>query len=126
MLQYNDDGKIIAEFESVKDASKETGIGYYSIYDVILGKQKHAGGYGFIYKKDYSGNKSDLISRSTNRRPAMVPVPVLQCDNNGNVINKFESISQAERETSVSSICIYKALKGKQKHAGGYLWKYKE
>lgn len=126
VLQYNDDGEIIAEFESVTDASKKTGIGYYSIYDVILGKQKHAGGYGFIYKKDYFGNKSDLISRSTNRRPAMVSVPVLQCDDDENVINEFESISQAQRKTSVSSTCIYKALKGKQKYAGGYLWKYKE
>ena len=56
----------------------------------------------------------------------MVSVPVLQCDDDENVINEFESISQAERKTSVSSTCIYKALKGKQKYAGGYLWKYKE
>ena len=126
VLQYDDDGKIIAEFESVTDASEKTGIGYYSIRDVIRGRQKHAGRYGFIYKKDYSGNKSDLISRSTNKRPAMAPVPVLQCDDNGNVINEFDSISQAERETSASSTCIYKALRGEQKHAGGYVWKYKE
>ena len=126
VLQYDDNGKIIAEFKSVTDASKKTNIGYYSIHDVIRGKQKHAGSYGFIYKKDYSGNKNDLISRSTNKRPAMIPVPVLQCDDNENIINEFESISQAGRETNISSTCIYKALKGKQKHAGGYVWKYKK
>lgn len=125
VLQYDDDGKIIAEFESVTDASEKTGIGYYSIRDVIRGRQKHAGGYGFIYKKDYSGDKNDLISRSTNMRPAMAPVPVLQCDDDGNIVNEFESISQAERETGASSTCIYKALKGEQQHAGGYVWKYK-
>ena len=126
VLQYDDDGKIIAEFKSVKDASEKTGIGYSSIRDVIRGKQKHAGGYGFIYKKDYSGNKSDLVSRSTNKRPAMTPVPVLQCDDDGTFINEFDSISQAERETSASSTCIYKVLKGEQKHAGGFVWRYKE
>ena len=126
VLQYDDGGKIIAEYDSVMDASEKTGIGYYSIRDVIRGRQKHAGGYGFVYKKDYSGNKQDLISRSTNKRPAMAPVPVLQCDDDGNIVAEFDSISQAERETGASSTCIYKALKGEQKHAGGYIWKYKD
>lgn len=126
VLQYNNNGKIIAEFESVTDASKKTGIGYYSIHDAIRGRQKHAGGYGFVYKKDYSGDKNDLINRSTNKRPVMTPIPVLQCDDDENIINEFESISQAERETNISSTCIHKALKGKQKHAGGYVWRYKK
>ena len=123
VLQYNDNGEIIAEFESMADASKKTGIGYYSIRDVMRGRQKHAGGYGWIYKKDYSGNKEDLIIRSSNKRPVMTAIPVYQCDDNGRTIAEFKSIYQAEHQTGVSATDIKKVLQGKQKLAGGYKWK---
>lgn len=125
ILQYDDNGKIIAEFESMSEASEKTGIGYYSIRDAVSGRQNHAGGFGWIYKRDYSSGKTDLATRSKGKRPAMIPIPVLQCDDNGNIIAEFESISQAERETSASSTCIYKALHGEQQRAGGFCWKYK-
>ena len=125
VLQYDDNGKIIAEFNSMAEASKKTGIGYNSIRDVARGKQKHAGGYGWILKKDYTGNKADLVKRSLNKRPAVTPIAILQCDDAGNVIAEFKSISQAKRETGVNSTSIHEMLRGKQKHAGGYVWKYK-
>ena len=125
VIQYNNNGEIIAEFGSITEASRRTRIGYYSIRDAVRGKQKHAGGYGWVLKREYSGNKADLAKRSLNKRPAMAPIPVLQCDDAGNVIAEFESISQAERKTGVSNTCIYKALHREQKHAGGYVWKYK-
>lgn len=126
VLQYDDDGKIIAEYASLAEASEKANLSYTSIRDVVRGRQKHAGGYGWIYKKDYSGDKRDLIKRSTNKRPAMNPVSILQCDDEGNVIAEFESISQADRETTASRTGISNVLRGAQTHAGGYVWKYKE
>ena len=51
---------------------------------------------------------------------------VLQMDEDGNILNEYETISDAAREIGVDSKCITDAAKGKQKHAGGYRWKYKE
>lgn len=126
VIQYSDDGKIIAIFDSAVEASRKTNIGYYSIRDVIRGRQKHAGGFGWIYEKDYSGNKKDLVSRSSCKRPAMNAIPVLQCRDDGSVVAEYESIAQAERESGVGSTGIHDTLYGKQKHAGGYVWKFKK
>lgn len=41
----------------------------------------------------------------------------------GKVINTFETISKASRETGVCRSGIEKVLKGKQKTSGGYYWK---
>ncbi|MBQ9016667.1 AAA family ATPase, partial [Candidatus Saccharibacteria bacterium] len=50
VLQCDDDGRIIAEFCSAGQAAERLGISYYSVHDVLRGKQKHAGGYVWKYK----------------------------------------------------------------------------
>ena len=49
--------------------------------------------------------------------------PVLQLDQNGNIIKEFVSIAEATRMTSISNIS--RAIKSKRK-AGSYYWKFKE
>lgn len=53
---------------------------------------------------------------------------VVQINGNGIVINEFESISEASRQTGVNLSCIAACCKGyKFRHtAGGYVWKFKE
>ncbi len=49
---------------------------------------------------------------------------VRQLDDEGNIINEFESIAEAKRVTGVSSRCIRDAADGFQRHAGGYVWEF--
>ena len=49
---------------------------------------------------------------------------LLQCADDGTVIKEFASISAAAEELGISSSCIRDAARGKQKHAGGFCWKY--
>ncbi len=49
VIQSLDNGDVIAEFDSVAAASRETGIGVKSIRDAATGRQKHAGGYCWKY-----------------------------------------------------------------------------
>lgn len=51
---------------------------------------------------------------------------IIQLDDDGNVIKEYESITLASKEVGVSTKCIRDAATGKQKHAGGFVWKYKE
>ena len=51
---------------------------------------------------------------------------IIQLDDEGTVINEFDTIAAAVRETGVNSKSIRDAAKGVQKHAGGFCWKYKE
>ena len=50
---------------------------------------------------------------------------VIQLDLNDNVLNEFESMGQAERETGVPRSNISHCCNGKRKSAGGYKWRRK-
>ncbi len=51
---------------------------------------------------------------------------ILQMDDDGNIIREFESVTLASKEVGVSPKSIRDAAKGVQKHAGGFVWKYKD
>lgn len=50
---------------------------------------------------------------------------VIQLDLNDNVLNTFESMVQAERETGIPIQNISSCCNGKRKSAGGYKWRKK-
>lgn len=50
---------------------------------------------------------------------------VFQCDLDGNIINEFFSLHEAERVTGISIGHICNVCKGDRNHAGGFIWKYK-
>lgn len=52
--------------------------------------------------------------------------PVLQYDINGNFIAEYSSVLEAGEKCGIWKGGISTVLKGKQKTAGGYLWRYKE
>ena len=52
--------------------------------------------------------------------------PILQFDLEGNLVNEFPSIKEAERQTGFKNPNICNCLKGKRKTCGGFIWKYKK
>lgn len=52
---------------------------------------------------------------------------VIQLGKNGEFINKFESLSEASKQTNINKQNISKCCLGKNnvKYAGGFIWKYK-
>lgn len=54
--------------------------------------------------------------------------PIFQLDKNNNIIQEFKSIKEALEYLgkSPNNSCITSCLKGRQKTAFGYIWKYKE
>ena len=51
--------------------------------------------------------------------------PVLQFDQNGIFVKEWEYINQARDSLGIDPSTIVRCCKGKQKTAGGYIWKYK-
>ena len=49
---------------------------------------------------------------------------VVQCSDDGTVLREFASITDASRAAGVSTKCIRECANGRQKHAGGFCWKY--
>ena len=50
--------------------------------------------------------------------------PILQLSDDMTVIKEFNSVSEAARSIGVSEKVIRETAKGRQKHAGGFVWKY--
>ena len=50
--------------------------------------------------------------------------PIVQLDNNGNVVGKWESGLSASRYYKICKSNIYNCLHGKQKTSKGFVWKY--
>lgn len=48
---------------------------------------------------------------------------ILQFSKDGKFIKKWDLISEIEKELDIDHCCIYGCLNGKQKTAGGYIWK---
>lgn len=68
----------------------------------------------------YNVNYGTSIKRSVEKKSKSV----LQLDKQLNLINKFSSISEAERQTGIPNTNIVKCCKEERKTAGGFIWKY--
>ncbi len=50
---------------------------------------------------------------------------IIQMDDEANVIREYETVTIASKETGINPKSIRDAAKGIQKHAGGFVWKFK-
>lgn len=68
------------------------------------------------YKDNHSGEKSPFAK------------PIFQFDKDGNLINRFATVMDAERSLNIyrASCHISQCANGKRKTAYGYLWRYEE
>lgn len=69
--------------------------------------------------------KAKLLAEKQAQREASKRI-ILQISNAGAIIAEYDTIAAASQAVGVDSKCIRDALCGKQKHAGGYIWKVKE
>lgn len=70
----------------------------------------------------YNINYGTSITRSKEKKS----VSILKLSKNGEILNTYNSISDAEKETGIYNSNIVKCCKGERKTAGGYIWKYNE
>lgn len=110
MIQYNELKNIqfVADYfhcsyNTVKNKLKQGAINGWCNYDAEQ-----------AVKQAYIENGKRIIETMSK--------PVAQFDTEGNFINKYPSIQQAQRETKIHN--IWSCIKGKKKTSGGYQWKY--
>ena len=126
--KYNSDGIFIAEYGSIKEAARETGICETSIRRCLAGKRCTAGHcFWRIEELDSAPlSRTDMEStvcerknkdKFTNQRPVyMIDV------NSREVVKEFSSINEAAKSLGIDKKCIFDVLRGLQKTAGGYFW----
>lgn len=72
----------------------------------------------------YNVNYGTGLKKSLkNRKGKTAEKPVLQFTKEGEFIERYDSVMEAERKTGVGNWQIRDVLKGKHKTTGGYIWK---
>lgn len=123
--QYDLEHNLISEYDTMTEASKETGVSVSKISLAAKKKRKTAGGYVWEYvnEKKFNTTKTSYVYDVNKDKSA---VPILQYDMTGKFIAEYKSIAEAARQNNFNNRTnIIQNLKGKSKSAYGYLWKYK-
>lgn len=122
--QFDLYGNFIKEYETITQASIETGVNISKISAVCKGKRNTSGGYIW----EYATSKVLVNRRKTEAKyNGSCSKPIMQYDKNGIFLKEYPSISEAVRENNYNDRTnIISNLKGKTKTAYGYVWKYKQ
>ena len=74
------------------------------------------------FSTEYSKTLESIVRQKKSKK-GMWGKAVNQIDMQGNIINHFNSLNEAERQTGINATSISKAIHGRTKIAGGFLWK---
>lgn len=122
IVKRDTDYNILEEYSSIREAARKNGI--KSHQSIIKSIRKNVLCKGFIY--EYKGTKNIIKNTVTK---TVSGIGVIQKDENGNVVDTFDSITQASKNAvskkgkkiKISSQSLSKVLdSGKQ--ACGYIW----
>lgn len=125
VYQYDLNGNFLAEFPSMMEAERNTGIGNSAICACCKGIHNYTKDFIWSYEKHKNIDKVDpkqirydLITKKQEKK-------VYQYDLSGAFIKEYKSLSEASRITNINfkdiSACC---LKQRRKQAGGYIWSY--
>ena len=119
VIKYNMNGEYIDTYESLEDAAKSVGTYSSSISKVCRGIHKSHKGYIWRYEDDtLTDDELNDMSNKCNKRA------VIQISEDMNVINKFESATDASRKTGIAIGSIRRACTDLKFKAGGYRWAF--
>ena len=115
------DGQYIKRYDSAMDAEID---GFHNT-DVLLnckGKRRQTKGYMFMFEDEYESNGAKTYRK---REPNGMR-SIIQCDMEGNFIQKFKSLQEAARITGTNRTTISGVLSNTYKSANGYIFVYEE
>lgn len=119
ILQYDLNGVFIREWRCAFDIEKELGFQRSSIRDCCNQKSKTFKGYIWRYKTENYPKKISQINNENLKT-------VCQYNLNAVYIKEYPSINEAGRITGINPSCIRGCCRGKNKSAGGFIWRYKD
>lgn len=122
VLQLSLSGEIVEEYKNAIVAHNQTGISEYGIWSCCEFNQVTAGGYQWIYKRDYEIGKRPL----TKRPEANKPVPIVQLTMLDEYIAEYESMTVPQKLFGYDRSGINKCCLFQQKSAYGFHWMTKE
>lgn len=125
VCQFSLDMNLIMEYESIGQASKETGISAPNISNAVSGKCQQTGGYIWVLKEDLNNMSfEDLKDLKAYKKPCCKTVYKFSLGME--LIEEFESLTEAGRSAGMTLQGISYACKSKTHKSHGYLWWFKD
>lgn len=126
--QYTLSGNLIAVYSSSIEAAEAMNIAKSAIRNVTSGASNTSCGY--VWKTFEDGEEIPEfippVKSVSERLSEAASKPILQYDKKGNLVREWKSARQATEALGLKShSTICNCLKGKNKTAGGFVWKYK-
>lgn len=110
VIEYIDDDELLDELEQF-------------CLDEILNKENNYNSYNMA-EKTYGVGLSKDKHPNYKRRGSLHPdsIPVVKVNSNGDIVARYDGLSEAARIENVSETCISECCSGKQKTCVGYAW----
>ena len=124
VLKYDKNGKFVCEYQSIKEAKRDTGTLENSIAACCNKDTKYRSAGGFIWK--FKKQDTEIEKEIEPYYNVKYTKTILQYDKDLKLINEWPNALEAERKTGIFSSNIGMCCKEKYKHAGGFIWKYKD
>lgn len=115
-------GEYVARYDSAGEAEKIDGYNNSKVLKCCKNISKTHKGKLFMFEDDYlkNGAKKYIKPRSSCMKR------VIQCDMNGNFINKFNSVKEASEKTGTRRTTLSSVLTNNYKSANGFIFVYEE
>ena len=125
VIQTDIDGNFICEYESVKEASRITGIRAAIITNVCKGRSGSIHGYVWRYKYPTAQELEQIKTmKERNKEYAERALFINQIDIDGAIVRQFSSLHEASRETGCHRQLIKKVCDGLQATTKGMRFAY--
>ena len=120
VYQYDLDGNFIAKHKCCADVEKMMGT-YQGAMVHVMYESKVGMWHGYRWSFDFR-TKEQWESILKIHKSSLHPI--VQIDDDGNEIARFDTASEAAKTMGVSLTAICNCANGKTKHSAGYKWKY--
>ena len=128
IIKLDTNYEVLEYYVSVQDCARANGIASTNISKTASGKNNTCHGYIFMYFNDIKDMTTDeIISYRLHQRKNYKDSTLKSIDrisSSGEIINNYESISQAAKELNLDPSSISKVCKGKLKQTHGYKVRY--
>lgn len=117
VIQYSLKGKRIKRWKKIIDVERILGIANQTITNCCKDIKNSAGGYIWVYE-----DKPKIVKPV---RSAKYGFPINQYNMDGKFIKEWKSAKEASINLKIDNGSISNVCQGKNKSAGGYIWKFK-
>ena len=124
ILAYSLEGEFVKEYKSIAEASRDTGVHTYVIRECLNKNNQRGGSFQWVKKEN-----NDIIPSKIppyKRRKNAGCIKIKQYDLEWNLINIFDSILDAQKNTGVSRRSIMRVCNGEQLSSKGFIWRKEE